>query len=61
MMQLITFKSIQSNISKIWTYCPESPLKWFFKEDKYFKGLGDFELSNQPKEIFRETYSKWLC
>ena len=35
---------------------PESPLKWFFKEDKYFKCLGDFELSNQPKEIFRETY-----
>lgn len=35
---------------------PESPLKWFFKEGKYFKGLADFELTNQPKEIFRETY-----
>ena len=35
---------------------PESPLKWFFKEGSYFKSFVDFELSNYPKEIFRETY-----
>lgn len=35
---------------------PESPLKWFFKEGDYFKSFIDSELSNYPKEIFRETY-----
>ena len=35
---------------------PESPMKWFVKEEKYFKSFVDVEISNLPKEIFRETY-----
>lgn len=34
----------------------ESPIKWFIKEKKYFKSFVDVELSNLPKEIFRETF-----
>ncbi len=35
---------------------PESPMKWFIKEKKYFKSFVNNEISNLPKEIFRETY-----
>ena len=35
---------------------PESPMKWFIKEKKYFKGLVDSQISNLPKEMFKETY-----
>ena len=35
---------------------PESPLKWFFKNDKYFKGLLDNEKYNLPKEVFDQVY-----
>ena len=35
---------------------PESPLKWFIKEDKYFKGFIDGEKSNLPKEMFEQSY-----
>ena len=35
---------------------PESPLKWFFKNDKYFKGLLDNEDYNLPKEAFDQVY-----
>ena len=32
---------------------PESPMKWFTKDDIYFKGFVDKELSNLPKESFK--------
>ena len=35
---------------------PESPLKWFVKEDKYFKGLIENEEYNLPKESFEDIY-----
>lgn len=35
---------------------PESPMKWFIKDELYFKGFIDSELSNLPKELFRNTY-----
>ena len=35
---------------------PESPMKWFTKDDIYFKGFVDKELSNLPKESFKKTY-----
>ena len=31
-------------------------MKWFIKEKKYFKGLVDSQISNLPKEMFKETY-----
>ena len=36
---------------------PESPMKWFIKEkNNYFKGFVDSQISNLPKEMFKETY-----
>ena len=35
---------------------PESPLKWFVKSDKYFKGLVDNEKYNLHKESFEQVY-----
>ena len=35
---------------------PESPMKWFIKEKNYFKGFVDSQISNLPKEMFKETY-----
>jgi N-acylneuraminate cytidylyltransferase len=35
---------------------PESPLKWFVKSDKHFKGLLDDEKYNLPKEAFDQVY-----
>ena len=35
---------------------PESPLKWFVKSDKYFKGLLDNEKYNLQKESFEQIY-----
>ena len=35
---------------------PESPLKWFVKSDKYFKGLIDNEKYNLQKESFEQIY-----
>jgi CMP-N,N'-diacetyllegionaminic acid synthase len=35
---------------------PESPLKWFVKGDRYFKGLIDGEDYNLPKEAFQQVY-----
>ena len=35
---------------------PESPLKWFVKSDKYFKGLLDNEKYNLHKESFEQIY-----
>ena len=35
---------------------PESPIKWFVKNGKYFKGFVDNELSNLPKEMFKQTF-----
>ena len=35
---------------------PESPLKWFVKSDKYFKGLLDNEKYNLQKESFEQVY-----
>jgi N-acylneuraminate cytidylyltransferase len=35
---------------------PESPLKWFVKSDKYFKGLVDNENYNLHKESFEQVY-----
>lgn len=35
---------------------PESPLKWFVKEDKFFKGLIENEEYNLPKESFEDIY-----
>jgi N-acylneuraminate cytidylyltransferase len=35
---------------------PESPLKWFVKSDKYFKGLVDNEKYNLNKESFEQVY-----
>jgi CMP-N,N'-diacetyllegionaminic acid synthase len=35
---------------------PESPLKWFFKNDGYFHGLDSDEAYNLPKEEFDQVY-----
>jgi CMP-N,N'-diacetyllegionaminic acid synthase len=35
---------------------PESPLKWFIKENNYFKGLVNGEDCNLPKEAFEQVY-----
>lgn len=35
---------------------PESPMKWFVRKGKYFEGFVDSELSNLPKEMFKQTY-----
>ena len=35
---------------------PESPLKWFVKDNCYFKGLADGEDYNLPKEAFKQVY-----
>ena len=35
---------------------PESPLKWFVKNDGYFKGVVDNERYNLPKEQFDQFY-----
>ena len=35
---------------------PESPLKWFVKDDRYFKGLVSGEDYNLPKEAFKQVY-----
>ena len=35
---------------------PESPLKWFLKEKKYFRGLVSDEDYNLPKEAFDQIY-----
>jgi N-acylneuraminate cytidylyltransferase len=35
---------------------PESPLKWFVRNDGYFKGLVDGEDYNLPKEAFQQVY-----
>ena len=35
---------------------PESPLKWFVKDDRYFKGLVSDEDYNLPKEAFKQVY-----
>lgn len=35
---------------------PESPMKWFIKRNKYFKGFVDSDISNFPKEFFEQTY-----
>ena len=35
---------------------PESPLKWFVKSDKYFKGLIDNEKYNLNRESFEQVY-----
>ena len=35
---------------------PESPMKWFIKEKNYFKSFVNVEISNLPKEMFKETY-----
>jgi N-acylneuraminate cytidylyltransferase len=35
---------------------PESPLKWFVKDNCYFKGLVDGENYNLPKEAFEQVY-----
>ena len=35
---------------------PESPMKWFFKEENFFKSFVGLEKSNLPKEMFRQTY-----
>ncbi len=35
---------------------PESPLKWFVKDNYYFKGLADGEGHNLPKEAFEQVY-----
>ena len=35
---------------------PESPLKWFVKDNRYFKGLVSGEDYNLPKEAFKQVY-----
>jgi N-acylneuraminate cytidylyltransferase len=35
---------------------PESPLKWFVKDNCYFKGLAGGEDYNLPKEAFEQVY-----
>jgi len=35
---------------------PESPLKWFVKDNCYFKGLAEGENYNLPKEAFEQVY-----
>jgi len=35
---------------------PESPLKWLFKDGKYFRGFLDNEEYNLPKEKFKDVY-----
>jgi N-acylneuraminate cytidylyltransferase len=35
---------------------PESPLKWFVKSNRYFRGLVDGEDYNLPKEAFEQVY-----
>jgi len=35
---------------------PESPLKWFVKDKKYFRGLVGGEDYNLPKEVFEQVY-----
>jgi N-acylneuraminate cytidylyltransferase len=35
---------------------PESPLKWFVKRDRFFKGLQEDEQYNLPKESFEDVY-----
>jgi len=35
---------------------PESPLKWFVKDNSYFKGLISGENYNLPKEVFEQVY-----
>jgi len=35
---------------------PESPLKWFVKDNCYFKGLAEGEDYNLPKEAFEQVY-----
>jgi CMP-N,N'-diacetyllegionaminic acid synthase len=35
---------------------PESPLKWFVKDNCYFKGLVNGENYNLPKEAFEQVY-----
>ena len=35
---------------------PESPLKWFVKDGKYFKGFVGNENYNLPKEAFEQVY-----
>ncbi|MCH9711757.1 MAG: acylneuraminate cytidylyltransferase family protein [Proteobacteria bacterium] len=35
---------------------PESPLKWFVKDNCYFKGLVSGEDYNLPKEAFKQVY-----
>jgi len=35
---------------------PESPLKWFVKNNHYFKGLVSGEEYNLPKEAFQQVY-----
>jgi len=35
---------------------PESPLKWFVKDNSYFKGLTSGEDYNLPKESFKQVY-----
>ena len=35
---------------------PESPLKWFVKDDRCFKGLVSGEDYNLPKEAFKQVY-----
>ena len=35
---------------------PESPLKWFFKDKIYFKGLKEGVDNNLPKEAFEQVY-----
>jgi CMP-N,N'-diacetyllegionaminic acid synthase len=35
---------------------PESPLKWFVKSDRYFRGLVGGEDYNLPKEAFEQVY-----
>ena len=31
-------------------------MKWFIKEKNYFKSFVNVEISNLPKEMFKETY-----
>jgi len=35
---------------------PESPLKWFVKDNRYFEGLMSGEDYNLPKEAFKQVY-----